>query len=840
MRIQLQQAFRLSFVRIVVATLIILAAHPGCAAAQQNNAPASSVPPVIQFNGQFNGQSGGTAGSGAVAVPAGTVSITFTLFEDEQGGTALWSETQNVQVDSQGKYTALLGSASTNGLPLNLFTAGQAHWLEAQPAGSEYAEQPRVMLVGVPYAMKAADADTLGGLPASAFLQQPTASSPGAFGSSANPIAGNGTILTPTGTSSSGSPNLHPSGTKNYIPVWTGPSTAANSIMYQANGNSIGVGTTTPGATLDVKGGINTSSAYNIGGVAFALGSSSTGNVFLGFAGNSTTTGGFNTGSGYQALLSNTTGIQNTASGAYALNVNTAGSYNTAYGFGALSSNSSGIQNTASGFDALFSTTTGNENTGSGYDALFYTTTGSGNTAYGYNTLADNTTGGNSTAYGANALASTTVGGNTAYGYNALSNNTTGSYNTASGNEALYENTTGNYNTASGHQALEDNSGGSNNTASGFDALFSSTTGSNNTATGYVALGFNGSGSNNTATGYQALSASITGGNNTADGSNALFNNTGSNNTADGSNALLNNTGGSNNTATGADALSTLNFGNGSNNTASGYKALANNSTGSNNIAIGYIAATNVSGGNSNNIHIGNSGSSGDNGVTRIGASGNQTSFYAAGIVGVNVSGATVIVSSNGQLGVASSSRRYKEDIHDMGDASEGLMRLRPVTFRYKEPFDDGTKPMQYGLIAEEVAEVYPDLVARSADGQIETVKYQLLDPMLLNEVQRQQKEMQAQQTEIRDQKTLVLAQQSQLKTQQALVRNQQIQLRVQQTQIAELASQMKVVQASLHARRGSGRAKLASARIHAQAAQPATATVETKRVTVSPEHGGN
>jgi hypothetical protein len=97
-----------------------------------------------------------------------------------------------------------------------------------------------------------------------------------------------------------------------------------------------------------------------------------------------------------------------------------------------------------------------------------------------------------------------------------------------------------------------------------------------------------------------------------------------------------------------------------------------------------------------------------------------------------------VVIDSNGQLGTVSSSRRFKEDIQDMGDASSGLLRLRPVTFRYTRAFDDGLKPVQYGLIAEEVAEVYPDLVAHSADGQIETVKYQVLDSMLLNEVQKQ------------------------------------------------------------------------------------------------------
>jgi hypothetical protein len=110
-----------------------------------------------------------------------------------------------------------------------------------------------------------------------------------------------------------------------------------------------------------------------------------------------------------------------------------------------------------------------------------------------------------------------------------------------------------------------------------------------------------------------------------------------------------------------------------------------------------------------------------------------------------------VVIDSNGQLGTISSSRRFKEDIHDMGDASRGLMRLRPVTFRYKKPFDDGSKPIQYGLIAEEVAEVYPDLVAHSADGQIETVKYQVVEAMLLNEVQQQQADIRALQLQNND-----------------------------------------------------------------------------------------
>src|SRR5262249_27966864 len=149
---------------------------------------------------------------------------------------------------------------------------------------------------------------------------------------------------------------------------------------------------------------------------------------------------------------------------------------------------------------------------------------------------------------------------------------------------------------------------------------------------------------------------------------------------------------------------------------------------------------------------IGSLGSSADSSTTRLGTPGAQTSFFAAGVRGVttaNNDAIPVVIDSSGQLGTVSSSRRFKKDIRDMGDNSRGLLRLRPVSFRYLKPFADGSEPIQYGLIAEEVAEVYPDLVAHSADGQIETVKYQVLDAMLLNEMQRQQRTIEQQQNEI-------------------------------------------------------------------------------------------
>jgi hypothetical protein len=274
----------------------------------------------------------------------------------------------------------------------------------------------------------------------------------------------------------------------------------------------------------------------------------------------------------------------------------------------------------------------------------------------------------------------------------------------------------------------------------------------NNTALGAGTLASNTSGSFNTAAGSGALTNNTTGSYNTASGSSSLpVNTTGSFNTAVGALALQFNTTGSSNTALGYGALDLNN--NGLGNTAIGYNALASNATGSNNLAIGNAAGMNVGSGNSGNILIASPGSSADQGVIRIGAPGNQISFFAAGVRGTTTGSndaIPVVIDSHGQLGTVSSSERFKEDIHDMGNVSSGLMRLRPVVFHYKQPFADGSKPIQFGLIAEEVAKIYPELVAHSTDGQVETVKYQVLDSLLLNELQRQQKQIEDQQDRIR------------------------------------------------------------------------------------------
>ena len=274
----------------------------------------------------------------------------------------------------------------------------------------------------------------------------------------------------------------------------------------------------------------------------------------------------------------------------------------------------------------------------------------------------------------------------TTYGTNALGSNTTGAYNTAIGVSALRQNTTGDRNTASGSQALYRNTTGNNNTASGTEALYNNTTGGNNTASG-----------------TSALLSNTTGGDNTASGNRALYSNA-----------------------------------SGQRNVAVGYGALQSNTTGNDNIALGNNAGSAPIAG-VNNIHIGHSGDADETRVIRLGRQGRQLKTFIAGIRGTTVSGAAVVVNSSGQLGVQSSSRRYKEDIQPMADASAALMQLRPVTFRYEAADEHGNKPVQFGLIAEEVAEVLPELVVRNEHGQPETVAYHMLPSLLLNEYQKQQ-----------------------------------------------------------------------------------------------------
>ena len=304
---------------------------------------------------------------------------------------------------------------------------------------------------------------------------------------------------------------------------------------------------------------------------------------------------------------------------------------------------------------------------------------------------------------------------NTAEGEDALFSLTTGEANTASGFQTLFNNTTGDFNTANGWHALYHNTDGFDNTANGVSALEKNTTGSNNTATGNNALAFNTTGIWNTGTGFDALLLNTTGNNNTATGFDALFSNTtGSNNTATGVNALFSNTTGKDNTAIGISALLT-------------------NRTGNGNIAIGASAGVNLTDGD-RNIDIGNKGVAGDTKTIRVGKQGAQMTTFIAGISGATVAaGVGVIVDTNGRLGTVVSSERFKNEIRPMDKASEAILSLRPVTFRYKQELDPANIP-QFGLVAEQVAKVNPDLVAKDEQGKPYTVRYEAVNAMLLNE----------------------------------------------------------------------------------------------------------
>lgn len=268
------------------------------------------------------------------------------------------------------------------------------------------------------------------------------------------------------------------------------------------------------------------------------------------------------------------------------------------------------------------------------------------------------------------------------------------------------------------------------------DGYFAAESFSNNESTA-LGIGSSALGSQNTAIGFNALQTNSSGANNTAEGTVTLANNTtGSNNVAIGFSALNFNISGSANTAVGSQALLTNQSGN--DNVALGFSALSGNLSGRNNIAVGVNAGSNVVTGN-NNIYIGSSGPTDEAIAIRIGTS--QTATFIAGIAGTPVAGSAVLINSSGQLGVALSSEIYKDDIQDMDHASDALMQLRPVTFRYKQQLaEDGTRPLQYGLVAEEVAKIYPELIVYGRNGQIESIQYHQLPALLLNELQKQHK----------------------------------------------------------------------------------------------------
>jgi hypothetical protein len=321
------------------------------------------------------------------------------------------------------------------------------------------------------------------------------------------------------------------------------------------------------------------------------------------------------------------------------------------------------------------------------------------------------------------------------------------------------------------------------NTALGDDALLNNTTGDGNTAIGERALLFNTTGGGNTAIGIDALHFSTTGFANTATGDDALLlNSTGNDNTASGTAALYLNTGGDNNTAI-------------------GFQALASNTTGSSNIALGVNAGEKIVTG-SNNIDIGNVGNVGESGAIRIGTMRTQTKTFIAGINGRTVpTGVPVIVDTTGHLGTTTSSTRFKEAIKPMDMTSEAILSLKPVTFRYKRELDPNAIP-QFGLLAEDVEKVNPDLVARDEQGKPYTVRYEAVNAMLLNEFLKEHKAFVEEQREVQEQKATIAELKSALEQQQkdflATGAHQQEQIEALTAGVQKVSAQLEVKKTGL------------------------------------------
>jgi hypothetical protein len=564
--------------RLAPASVLSLCVLAVSVAALRAQSPvATGVPRLVRVTSSFRPADG--------QPPAPVETMTLSIYSQDTGGVPLWQETQTVAVNPDGRFTLLIGSTRPEGLPLDLFASGEPRWLAVRVQRPGEGEPGRVLLASVPYALRASDAETLGGRPASEYV----VATPDAHQNAA--------------TSSETPAPLANTGTNNFVAKFIGPD-LGNSTIYEVSGY-VGVGTTQPFDRLHVK-------------------FTDAGGGLTGYA------------------------VQNLSSSA------------TAY---------SGM--------------------------LFFDQNGALGQFQGFN----NTT----HEYRINNIAG---GGTINFMINSLSKFLVGNNGDITIQGALLK---------GGQRFLWDGVG---NTGVGLAALNSVTTSAaaTNTAVGAGALQSLTSGGGNVAVGESALSSITSTVNNTAIGYASLNGTTGTQNLALGSGAGQNQSGSAN-----------IFVGNGA----------GANQTGSTNLYLGFITGQSRS----------------ENQTIRIGDNPNYyTRLFVAGVRAVttgNSDAVPVMIDSLGQLGTMNSSRRYKEDIQDMGDASSRLMQLRPVTFRYKQPYAGGGKPIDYGLIAEEVEAVYPDVVAHSADGQVETVQYQKVNTMLLNEVQKQYRELERQKSEI-------------------------------------------------------------------------------------------
>jgi hypothetical protein len=503
---------------------------------------ASPVPQLVRYTGVAKDVSGRPM--------SGVLGITFALYSAQTGGAPLWLETQSVQADSNGHYSVQLGATQAEGLPNNLFASGEARWLGVEISGQ--AEQPRVLLLSVPYALKAGDAATVGGLPPSAFML-------------AAPAAATGTGAGSTATAGALPPaSVSGSGTTDYIPLWTSSSALGDSLLFQTGSGStgrIGINTLTPAATLDVNGGLTVRGLLNLPAAANAtasVGANSRPFDLVGSTYNSTTSSASNQvfrwmaepiGNGTpspSATLNLLFGTAPAAPAETGLHISSNGLISFATGQTFPGTGAGTITGVTAGIDLTGGGTTGTvtlnvdttkvpqlgaPNTFVGNQAVTGNLTASGEVQGGVvNATTSFDIGGTAFDFGSTSLGNSFLGfagnstmsgnENVGVGYQTLGADTSGNENTGVGFRALWKDTTGLFNTGVGGGALLSNTAGSDDTAVGTSAA-EYTTGSYNTAVGFGALISNGAGTLNTALGYYAgpSSAGLT--NATAIGANA-------------------------------------------------------------------------------------------------------------------------------------------------------------------------------------------------------------------------------------------------------------------------------------------------------------------------------
>jgi hypothetical protein len=742
--------------------------------AQSTNSTQSPVvPPLVKFNGVLT-----DVNSKALT---GTVGVTFSLYNEAQGGSALWVETQNVTPDKAGHYSVMLGSTTTEGIPASLFGSGEARWLGVQAQGQ--AEQPRTMLMSVPYALKALDAETVGGKPASSFMLTPQAG-----GKSAVP----GKL--PPGT-------ITGSGTADYVPVFTGATTIGNSKIFETVGGNVGIGTTAPAAKLDVKGTEDVRNTLTL----FPSGT----NPALSVHGT--------------ALEVSDTGLVTFVSGQTFPGAGTVTSVGSGAGLtggpikgsGTLSIASGGVSNSMLANPSL-TVAAGTDLTGGGSVALGTTTTLNLDTTKVPQLKSANTFTGNQTVNGNLSATGAVTGSSYQIGSNLFA---FGSYN--------------NQNAFSGF-AGNSGSSGTGNTATGVSALQVTTSGSNNTATGAYALDGN-TGSNNTVVGFEAIYGLGTGSYNTALGALSGLTNdssdmTGTNNTFLGIGTAISTGTVSNATAVGANADVAE-----SNAMVLGSISGVNGATASTNVGIGTttpLAALDVAGGGGVRTFIGNPNCGGFAGIG-FGASGfNTCQNYSLVGDGTNtfVSAPTgqilfrvdknaytaMFIGSSGAVGIGTVSPDNSLSVNGNADKTGGgswgtfsdgrlknlnggfntglnqVLKIHPIRYRYKADNAMGIRDTEehIGVVAQEVQKVIPEAVTKNSKGYLMVNN----DPIIW---------------------TMLNA----IKEQQGLIHTQQVQVQLQQAKIDRLSRQVRAVQAAL------------------KASQRADANVQTASAMVPPIH---